>query len=380
MFYRLEDKMMRITIVVLLCLALAVNCQVANKQKPRKKFLSCNANNIKKAKCAFGKNGNGCIPKVRKINYDQYDVKPTWFKITWDAVASAKCYYLELFTGSTGIVYKTRSCIRGNTYKMTGLEPWTVYEVQLSVVNRACRRGRPSPPVRIKTYWAPTEPTTRAPRPTYSPTAGRCGAGYFTCRSKKKQCIPSKKWCDRKIQCDDGSDERRCPGGCPELDLKFKNGNFSCSRWGSPGSYCFFDCDPFYVRDGKRYTSCSRQSKRWTNPIPTCRLKYTRILKVLPEETTSTSVTLQWEPVGEAIQYSFQAIEQLSIDHTDMEFVKTEIVNATECCKTTITGLKPGVEYRASMWAMDRDGERGMESLPVYFKSVAPPTIHIKSG
>lgn len=318
-------------------------------------------------KCNYGKSKGACIPRVKQVAIKA--TTPRGFVVTWKKVPTAYCYYIEILTDHSSYVYKTISCHRLTSYKVTGLRPWTTYAVRVSAVDRYCERGRESKEATVKTLWAPKPLTTTTARPIYTPKVGKCGREYFTCKKSKKKCIPRRKYCNKVLNCDDGSDERGCPGGCKEIKIEYKNGNYSCSRWGSPGSVCRFECESPYRLDGATYTQCNRRRRKWTRKVPTCRLPSTKILRILEEQATKTSLSVQWEPVANATRYNLLIIE-MNFDENSTPTVNTVSVSAAECCKTVIPELEQSTEYEITLRAIDQDDTEGLESLSVIGRTV----------
>jgi len=136
------------------------------------------------------------------------------------------------------------------------------------------------------------------PAPTAPTPIGACGPGFFTCETNQTECLDQTWWCDENKDCTDGSDEKNCPGmsraadcskfvarqticteliyvfpgSCPEITSFHQHGNFSCHRWNSPWSACFFQCNGDYIRVGYHYTVCLHG--KWTIELPTCRRKF----------------------------------------------------------------------------------------------------------
>ncbi|XP_039272328.1 uncharacterized protein LOC120346631 [Styela clava] len=310
--------------------------------------------------------GKRCIPRVRRTEIDWNSASTRGFTVTWLPEPSAQCYYVELLNSYTIHVLRVIPCHEGTTIEFSNLSPWRIYGVQVSAVSYDCRRGKQGVPARVRTLWAPTTTRATTTRPMPTPEPGKCGRRKFTCASNETECIPARQWCNRQLDCMDGSDERGCPGGCEEIDIDFKNGNYSCTRWGSPGSFCAFDCDKPHISDGREYTWCGRKTGKWTYPVPTCRLQSTKNLIMLEEEATATSLTVKWDAVPGAVRYSFLAVEVTSDKYKNMAVMRIKSVSSEDCCTGTITDLKPDSDFKVVMTAVDGDDVDGIKSFPVF--------------
>lgn len=101
-------------------------------------------------------------------------------------------------------------------------------------------------------YWCRLQPP---PKPT--PKQGACGAGQFTCLSDPGECIPNDKWCNRKLDCKDSSDERNCPGdyiGMPKSNF------WSCHQ----GKHLLFTTMTSYGTRGRTANHWYRMAKQTT--------------------------------------------------------------------------------------------------------------------
>lgn len=305
-----------------------------------------------------------CIPKVQRTQIKWSDVKPKSFIVRWQAVPSARCYNIELLRGYTVDVIRTVICHQGLSYEFRGLTPSTIYGVRVSAVNFNCVKGQPGVPARTRTMWAPTPPPTKPPKPT--PKPGACGRGKFTCESDPNECIINSRWCDRIRNCNDGSDERRCPGGCEEIDEEFLNGNYTCSRWGSPGSVCWFDCYDGYTMAGRQYTRCNRRLQKWTFAIPVCKPESPDEITI--EGVTATTITVTWSDVISAARYFLVAEKQAG-----KGAAKNVSIDATNCCKGTISGLSPETEYKVTVSTFDDEELQGKKSKPLFARTTSKP-------
>lgn len=284
------------------------------------------------------------------------NVLPRSFVVNWRREPSASCYFVELLLGYTIRVLKTVACHKRTSYKFTKLTPYRIYGVRVSVVNSRCVRGSPGMPARTRTLWAPTTKPPAPPKPT--PKPGACGVGKFTCHSNPDECIPNEQWCNRRLDCRDESDERACPGGCEEIDSEFPNGNFTCSRWGSPSSYCWFDCDGDYALRGQKYTTCSKKLKKWTNPVPICIPKRTETVSIV--DITDDSISISWAEIEVAVAYYIEFVQTSGGNKKNMT------VNAAECCNGVMKDLKPTTEYKVTVSGVDYEGLEGFKSSPLF--------------
>ncbi|XP_072032689.1 uncharacterized protein [Amphiura filiformis] len=117
-------------------------------------------------------------------------------------------------------------------YTITGLEPETMYDVEVAAVVET--EGQPEPevynnvaatPFTFETIFAPTTAASTTSDPDgYGTTESPCPENQTRCDDG--ECIPSEFWCDDYADCEDRSDELMC---CPDTQFNCANGR--CIEW-----------------------------------------------------------------------------------------------------------------------------------------------------
>nr|XP_002127284.1 uncharacterized protein LOC100187018 [Ciona intestinalis] len=308
-------------------------------------------------------------PNNTRISWN--DVRSTSFKVRWDDAPDAASYNVFLSTGINNPPFRTYVNLTQDHLWIRSVQPKTIYAVRVACVDRFGRMSAQGLPGRTRTFPARIT-TTTTPAPTAPTPVGACGVGNFTCDTPEKDCIDESWWCDKSKDCPDGSDEKNCPGACVEITEFSNHGNFSCSRFNSRMSACFFDCNDDFVRDGAWYTVCLASG--WTRAVPTCRLKEITSITVI-NGRSDTEVPVQFPASAQASSYEVYdaAIANTNIIHS----ASLSYVKVGSNISGSIYGLQPSTSYNVRLVAIDADGTRGIPSQPVMIQT-APGSISDK--
>ncbi|XP_076825659.1 uncharacterized protein LOC143471163 [Clavelina lepadiformis] len=305
-----------------------------------------------------------CDPPMPPPMYTQVrwgDVKPTGFRARFQCPEEASGCNVFLCSGYSKDIMRSYMNVTEESLMVDGLELRTVYNVRVECVYNGGCRSQMGLPGRTRTFGTPRTTTTTTPAPTAPTPVGKCGKGYFTCETNETECVDESFWCDKSKDCADGTDERNCPGACTEITSFHKAGNFSCSRWNSRKSACFFQCNGEFVRDGPWYTMCVHD--KWTRRVPTCRLRRVSVV-ISNDGLIPNSIQVTFNALNDVEDYVVNSV--IDVD-TKIPMVTTFNYEINDGVVEGIIGdLAAGKTYEVNLAAVDADGVEGFPSRSRY--------------